>query len=734
MSSSASSLLPPKVYAEAILSSEIGEIEEPILREKQLFQAAQHLRSNGFDVIDIGKFSITVVASPEVYGRSLGTSLQAIECPVIKGFGKVENATFIRTSEDQGYIDLSRTEWCGSIQGFAINDPRYYFKSDFVSPEPPLTNTPYLSVPNGLANALNATSVHQQGITGKGVKVVMVDSGWYRHPFFEKHGYQVDVRLAPGSSDATTDMVGHGTGESANLLAIAPGVSLTMVKADTALAGGKHKNINSISALRTAIALKPDIITCSWGSDQRSPHLSASNHLLARYVADAVRQGITVIFAAGNGQHGFPAQHPEVIAAGGAYQHLEGASQGRLEASSYASGFVSQVYAGRRVPDLCGLVGHLPYGRYLMLPVPPGLAVDHHGDGTAHNDGWAVFSGTSAAAPQLAGVCALMKQINSHLSPAEIKQILQRTARDVVTGLSNPASGGAAARAGPDLATGSGLVDAFAAVQTAQGLTDSKCCDDCASSEQNFCKFNLTPVRRKTMSEFPKLQKKLDELRWEFEKKLQSAIEEYGLEDVELNISELNFVGRSPMSKVAYSLREKLEVCFEERNITSANETMTPEQIRDFIKEEVSKSKTGMKTIDKSKITEEQISSAQALLKISKYEETAIRVLTEALLITKNDCKGTKETASAKDEEKAQKLTKQASEALSNCGSEIAMFNASSKQKKSLARVAFFGGQKIKIIATKEEKYCHVNAEGKASCPGNITYEASEWTLPNNSS
>ena len=36
------------------------------------------------------------------------------------------------------------------------------------------------------------------------------------------------------------------------------------------------------------------------------------------------------------------------------------------------------------------------------------------------NDGWAVFSGTSAAAPQLAAVCALLLQKNSKIGRAHV--------------------------------------------------------------------------------------------------------------------------------------------------------------------------------------------------------------------------------------------------------------------------------------------------------------------------
>ena len=462
--------LPLKIYSEVIVRSVSGESllnsSEAVTSENvhrfyasvaRLDLAAQKLRQAGFEVLDRGKVSITIAAAPAVYERSFQTTLEAVDRLVLKELGQTGITTFINAIDTKpfGEIDVSHTEWNSTLDGVAINEPIYYLSSLLPSATPPVTSKDYLSVPEGVAQGLNATLAHQQGVTGKGVKVVMVDSGWYRHPFFSKYNYQVDVQLSSGSSNENQDDLGHGTGESANLLAIAPEVSFTMVKADVALEG-KVRNVNSISAFRTAISLQPDIISCSWGSNQRSAILSPSSRLLAATVSEAVERGIIVIFSAGNGHYGFPAQHPEVIAVGGVYQYLNGSLKGKLEASDYASSFVSPVYPGRRVPDVCGLVGKRPHGSYIMLPIPPDCIADQAlaflKDGTEPTDGWAAFSGTSAAAPQLAGICALIKQINPDLSPTQVKQILQQTARDVVDGFSNPNSGSAPAAVGIDLA------------------------------------------------------------------------------------------------------------------------------------------------------------------------------------------------------------------------------------------------------------------------------------------
>ena len=78
----------------------------------------------------------------------------------------------------------------------------------------------------------------------------------------------------------------------------------------------------------TAVALAPHIISSSWGSNVAAGPLSAADQALAASIAVAVAQGISVVFSAGNGDFGFPGQHPDVIAAGGVY--LDPSMAGKL--------------------------------------------------------------------------------------------------------------------------------------------------------------------------------------------------------------------------------------------------------------------------------------------------------------------------------------------------------------------------------------------------------------------
>jgi serine protease AprX len=91
-----------------------------------------------------------------------------------------------------------------------------------------------------------------------------------------------------------------------------------------------------------------------------------------------------------------------------------------------------------------------------------------NGGMTAPDDGWAVISGASAASPQAAGVCALLKQAQPGLPPLLIKSILKASAREVMIGLS---SSGQPAGDGLDGATWAGLMDAFVAYRLARSVT-----------------------------------------------------------------------------------------------------------------------------------------------------------------------------------------------------------------------------------------------------------------------
>ena len=383
----------------------------------------------------------------------------------------------------------------------------------FHSANPPNPGYYFLNVLNDVPNLLNVNALHTAGITGAGVRISMVDSGFITrvtethsadsmtqvtvdhtvrdvrgvwlttdpnhtgtdyfaggtfvnntitlgsslpsaqsnvevvysclHPHYLARGYTIDDIRAIGGEDVNTDEIGHGTAEAANILAVAPGATFSFVKG-MELAGFQaaiqHQN--------------PQVITCSWGTLGFDAGLELE-------IINAISKGIVVIFAAGNGHTDDPSAgvqtvtHPNLISVGGAYP-IQG---GGFRASNYSSSYDSLRYTNpqRHCPDVVGLVGEQPRGILIMLPTEPENDMDGNGvfsgglacranqqfpdcDETATDDGWCVCSGTSAAAPQTAGLAALLLQRHPTLSPMAVKNILENSARDIQTGSSNNTS------------------------------------------------------------------------------------------------------------------------------------------------------------------------------------------------------------------------------------------------------------------------------------------------------
>lgn len=210
--------------------------------------------------------------------------------------------------------------------------------------------------------------------------------------------------------------------------------------------------------------LKVKLLSNSWGSAADTDGPNGFWYpfwaLVQAEIALCAQQGIAVLFSAGNGQISFTASMPETISVGGVYVD----EHGGMQASDYASSFRSVRFPGQKVPYVSGLVGQQPQAVYITLPLPPGSSIDRElggtpfpdGDGTGYNDGWGVFSGTSAACPQVAGVVALILSKYPQADLAEVRERLAQ-AQDVQLGQSFH---GDSAGPGEDLATGLGLVDA----------------------------------------------------------------------------------------------------------------------------------------------------------------------------------------------------------------------------------------------------------------------------------
>ena len=284
--------------------------------------------------------------------------------------------------------------------------------------------------------------------TGEGIVVGIVDSGWYEHDFFKiaktefqkmhevqkwkgsGKGWNYPTLVFPspvygGLPDPETDTssVSHGTGMVANLLSVAPGVTLRMYSRD------KQSFLKSLDAAVTQcqiISISKSHDPSSWGPSARAKFVPQYKAIFKK----AKEAGKIVFHASGNdGSLPWPIENcaKNLIKVGGIHKR----ANGTLEAANYA-----MAHSGDLLPDICGLCGMRPGGAYIWLPSDP-----DNDKNSPYPKGWNLASGTSSATPQIAGICALMAQArvkcgNPPLNMETAKSILRRTATRVSNGKS----------------------------------------------------------------------------------------------------------------------------------------------------------------------------------------------------------------------------------------------------------------------------------------------------------
>jgi serine protease AprX len=319
----------------------------------------------------------------------------------------------------------------------------------------------YFSVASDFS--IKANEVHALGINGAGVTVAVVDSGIDgTHPDLvqrvARNYKMIDVgtvaagvaappiiqRMDTGPYNNSDTSSGHGThvagiiaadNTDGKVLGVAPGAKL--VGYGTGEAVFVFNVLTAFDDIISAGDVR--VVNNSWGSSFRlfNPDEPINQATLAMYGA-----GIVVVFAAGNASTEMAlnpySAAPWVISVGNgtlAHQRNTTSSGGIEFDNSFltllpATDEKALVFAGDRIglyhPSLSAP------GTNIVSTATTGVLV------TAPPGGTASASGTSMAAPHIAGVAALMLQKNPNLSPAEVKSAMQVTS-DPMPSLANTA-------------------------------------------------------------------------------------------------------------------------------------------------------------------------------------------------------------------------------------------------------------------------------------------------------
>jgi len=240
---------------------------------------------------------------------------------------------------------------------------------------------------------------------GSGVIVAVIDTGIdISHPAFSG-------RIQANSYNAFTNQVGiqnvrddlgHGTNvagviaaSSQDVSGVAPDARLLVIKANIPTNTGFFDSASVLRGINYSVANGADIINMSFGT----PFSSGSNTLEHNTIINAVSNGVTVVCASGNSaiRHAsFPAAYPEAIA-------VSSVRQGGIFDHAYSN-----------------------YGPEIDIAAP-GTAIIS----TAREGRYETRSGTSLAAPNVSGAAALVKALNPHFTPAQVRDTLTGSSRQV---------------------------------------------------------------------------------------------------------------------------------------------------------------------------------------------------------------------------------------------------------------------------------------------------------------
>ena len=229
--------------------------------------------------------------------------------------------------------------------------------------------------------------------TGDGIVVAVIDNGIdFNHPLFadipDSTGYDfVDNDEYP--AEETGDMLGHGTFVSGLIKLVAPDCILIPYRAFNESGVGDSYAI--AQAIYRAIDDSVNIINMSF-------NMYSSSSVIATAVAAARQAGITMVASAGNDS---------------------------CSTTSYPASYAGVIMVGA-IDSLDYLAAYSNYGTYLDI-VAPGVLV-YSALHTDYESDWGYWSGTSFAAPQVSGGCALILELEPSLTGDSMEVFVRETA------------------------------------------------------------------------------------------------------------------------------------------------------------------------------------------------------------------------------------------------------------------------------------------------------------------
>lgn len=272
--------------------------------------------------------------------------------------------------------------------------------------------------------------------TGTGVRVAVLDTGVQDNHAELADSIILTANFAGGPSDdkdghgthVTGIVTGNGVNEITNTSGYPSPNRAKGVSPGGGILSGKVcgqfgcSTAGIVAGIEWAVENDAQVINLSLGGGNFPDHCDGD--FLAQQVNAAVDAGVVVVASAGNDNDGVssPACASKAIAVGAVY-HADIGEQ------DYSPTCIDTT----TVPDQRVCFSNKGAALDLMAP---GAAVlssySCHVPSLSCNFSWyAWFWGTSQSAPHVAGAAALILDANSSLTPAEVKSILESTARDL---------------------------------------------------------------------------------------------------------------------------------------------------------------------------------------------------------------------------------------------------------------------------------------------------------------